>query len=82
MPFYIFQWTDEIVEHLAQHGVTPEEFQEVVEQGSGRTISRGSGLPMAFGQTSTGKFIGCVWTLIDEVELIPVTAFMVKERNR
>ena len=21
MPFYIFQWTDEIVEHLAQHGV-------------------------------------------------------------
>jgi hypothetical protein len=30
MPFYFFIWTPEIVEHLAEHGVTADEFEEVV----------------------------------------------------
>lgn len=81
MPFYIFQWTEELIEHLGQHGVSPEEFQEVVESGSGRTISRSSGLPMAIGLTSTGKVIGCVWDPVDDVEVIPVTAYEITERQ-
>lgn len=28
MPWYDFFWYDENVEHLAEHGVTPEEFEE------------------------------------------------------
>ena len=30
MPFYLFIWNDEIEEHIAEHGITPEEFEEVV----------------------------------------------------
>ncbi len=30
MPYYEFQWDDETIEHLDQHGVSPEEFEEVV----------------------------------------------------
>ena len=29
MPYYFFVWTPEIVEHLAEHDVTPEEFEEL-----------------------------------------------------
>lgn len=30
MPWFGFFWTQEIIDHLAEHGVTPEEFEEVV----------------------------------------------------
>ncbi len=30
MPYFFFQWTDEIIEHLAEHGITPEDFEKVV----------------------------------------------------
>ena len=31
MAFFFFHWDDEIIEHLAQHGVTQDEFAEVVQ---------------------------------------------------
>jgi len=30
MPHALFVWNDEIVAYLSQHGVTPDEFEEVV----------------------------------------------------
>ena len=30
MPYFEFLWTDEIIEHLADHGVTVDEFEHVV----------------------------------------------------
>lgn len=30
MPYYIFQWTDEIIAHLAEHGVSPDDFEAIV----------------------------------------------------
>lgn len=30
MPYFFFIWSEEIVEHLAQHDVTPDQFEEVV----------------------------------------------------
>jgi hypothetical protein len=30
MPFYFFIWTDEALAHIEEHGVSPEEFEEVV----------------------------------------------------
>ncbi len=29
MPFYIFHWTDEAIRHIAEHGITQDEFEEV-----------------------------------------------------
>lgn len=53
MPFYFFIWTPEIIEHLAEHDVTPDEFEEVVSHPEVEGISRSSGNPVAFGYTST-----------------------------
>ncbi len=31
MPYFDFKWTDEIIEHLDEHGVSPEDFEEAYE---------------------------------------------------
>jgi len=54
MPFYFFVWTPEIVEHLAEHGVTQDEFEEIVCTPEGEAASRSTGNPLAFGTTRAG----------------------------
>jgi len=61
MPHVLFLWNDEIVEYLAQHGVTVDEFEEVVLASETVHTSRFSGRPIVFGETSTGKFLACVF---------------------
>lgn len=79
MPFYIFHWTDEALEHIAEHGVTRDEFAEVVMDATDFQASRSTGLPIVFGTTSTGKRLACVFEWVDEleIEIIPVTAYEV-----
>ena len=75
MPFYWFVWTDEIIEHLAQHGVTREEFAAVVCNPQWQGNSASSGRPMATGWTEEGRYLLCVYEFIDEVTILPVTAY-------
>ena len=75
MPFYLFYWTDENLEHVEEHGITQEEFEEVVCDPDETDTSRTSGRPMALGETSTGKYIACIYELLDETTVYPVTAF-------
>jgi hypothetical protein len=75
MPYYFFVWTPEIVEHLAEHGVTPEEFEEVVSDPECEDVSRSSGNPIAFGSTWAGRSICCVYKRHDEDTIEPVTAY-------
>jgi hypothetical protein len=80
MPFYIFHWTDEAIQHIAEHGVTQDEFTEVVMDATNIQASRRTGLPIVFGTTSTGKRLACVFEWVDEfeMEVIPVTAYEVR----
>ena len=55
MPFYFFVWDGENERHLAEHGVTMEEFAEVVCDPDRLERSRSSGRPIAFGYTSMGS---------------------------
>jgi site-specific DNA recombinase len=66
MPFFLFQWDGENEAHLAEHGVTRDEFAEVVCDPDHVETSRTSGRPIAFGYTSTGKYLACVYELLDE----------------
>ena len=75
MPFYLFVWNDAIVQHLAEHGVLPEEFEEVVCSPQSTKSSRTAGRPVAFGETVEGRSLVCVYELLDEVTVLPVTAF-------
>ena len=79
MPVYFFIWNDQIEEHLASHGVTPEEFEEVVCDPDEVDRSHSSGRPIAFGETSTGKYLACVYELLDDMTVLPVTAYEVED---
>lgn len=66
------------VQHLLEHDVSIEEAEEVLlDRGSGRAPSRSSGLPTAFGWTSTGRFLAVVYEVVDDDPLMlrPVTAY-------
>jgi uncharacterized DUF497 family protein len=75
VPWYEFIWDGENEDHLAEHGVTPEEFAEVVSNPDRIEPSRSSGRPIAFGPTSTGKYLACVYELLDEFTVYAITAF-------
>ena len=78
MPFYFFHWTNEIVEHLAENGVSPEEFEKVVQDSfSETTTSRSTGRPARNGLTEEGRSLFCVfnWLDRDETHIEPVTAY-------
>ena len=79
MPFYLFIWNDEIEEHLMTHGVTPDEFEQIVCDPDDVDESRSSGRPVAFGETSSGKYLACIYELLDDTTVLPVTACEVEE---
>jgi hypothetical protein len=78
MPIYFFNWTAEIVEHLADNDVTPEEFEMVVQDDrSELVISRSTGRPARIGVTDDGRILFCVFDWIDDeqTEIEPRTAY-------
>ena len=79
MPYYFFVWTPEIIDHLAEHDVTPEEFEEVVSDPDDEDVSRSTGNPIAFGSTSAGRFLCCVFKRLGDDVIEPVTAYDVDE---
>ena len=66
------------VQHCAQHGVTKE---EVFEHATDVDISRSSGRPVVFGDTSTGRHLMVVYEEIDADTVYPVTAYDVPRRH-
>jgi hypothetical protein len=79
MAFFNFLWTDEIVEHVAEHGINQDDYEGVVSNPVSRGFSRSSGLPAAWGYTKDGRYIMAVYEKIDDLTILPVTAFEVPE---
>jgi hypothetical protein len=75
MPYFEFLWTDEIVEHLAEHGVNPDDFERVVMQPLWVGVSRSSDRPCCWGETADGRRLFCVYEYLDDVTIVPVTAY-------
>jgi hypothetical protein len=63
------------VHHIAEHDLTKEEAEEVLANPERLGTSRSSGLPIAFGTTSTGRYIAVVFQEIDADTVKPVTAY-------
>lgn len=66
------------VQHIAEHEISKEEVEEVLENPDGIETSRSSGRPIAFGQTSTGRLIAVVYDEVEEDAVYPVTAYEVE----
>jgi uncharacterized DUF497 family protein len=77
MAYFHFLWTDELVEHLAEHGVSQEDFEEVVSEPERRGESRSTGRPCCWGETSDDRYLFCVYEYLDEMTIIPITGYEV-----
>jgi hypothetical protein len=72
-------------QHIAEHDVTPEEVEEVLNDGDSRTTySASSGRPITFGWTAAGRYLAVVWEEVDAEPLTvyPVTAYPAPEPSR
>ena len=79
MPYYEFLWTDEILAHLAEHGVSRDDFEEVVSNPRRVGVSRSTGRPCCWGEAPDGRQLFCVYEFLDDVTIIPVTAYEVSD---
>jgi hypothetical protein len=79
MPWYLFLWDVETEAHLAQHDVTPDEFEEVVSNPDSVGESHSTSRPIAFGNTSSGKYLACIYELVDQETVLPVTAYEIED---
>jgi len=73
--YFDFVWTNEIVQHLAEHRVKPEDFEEVVSYPDLRATSRSSGRPCCWAELEDGRYILCVYEYLDDNTFLPVTAY-------
>jgi hypothetical protein len=65
------------VQHIAEHDISKEEVEEVLDHPEGIEQSRSSGLFIAFGETSIGRLIAVIYEEIDDESAYPVTAYEV-----
>jgi hypothetical protein len=77
MPFYLFLWNDLIEQHLHENDVTAEEFESVVCNPQSVDKSNSSDRRIAFG-TVNGRFLACIYDMLDDATVLPVTAYEVE----
>jgi hypothetical protein len=69
--------------HIAEHGLSPGEVESVLhDPAASHDVSGSSGRPIAFGTTSTGRFIAVVYEVQnpdDPLVIRPITAYEVPE---
>ncbi len=65
------------VRHIAEHGITIEEVEDVLYAAEEVVASQSSGRPITFGETSTGKYLAVVFEVVEEdpLAVYPVTAY-------
>ena len=69
------------VQHCAEHDITKEEVEEVLQIATDSDTSRSSDRPVLFGDTSTGRHIMVVYEEIDPDTAYPITAYEVPRRK-
>jgi uncharacterized DUF497 family protein len=82
MPWYDIIWNYEPggnVDHVTEHGLTPEEVEAVICNPLEKTTSHASGRPVVTGYTPDGRLILVVYEEIDNVTVYPVTAYEVED---
>lgn len=82
MPWYEVVWNYEPggnVEHIAEHGLTPDDVEAVIYNPLDSTTSRSSGRPVVTGYAPDGRLVFVVYEEIDDTTIYPVTAYEVDE---
>jgi hypothetical protein len=79
MAYLHFIWTDETVAHIAENAISQDEFEAIVCNPASKGLSRSTGMPVAWGHTSDGRYIMAVYEEVDPATVVPVTAYEVPE---
>lgn len=84
MNFVQVIWDDEDapdgnVQHIAEHGLTIDDVEWVLENPTEEGISESTGRPCCFGYTPAGDYIIVVYEQVDDDTILPVTAYEVPE---
>jgi hypothetical protein len=77
MPYYEFFWTEAIVDHLAEHDVTQDDFENAVSHPILTESSDSSGRPACRGFALDGRLLFCVYEYLDDLTVLPFTAYEV-----
>lgn len=70
-----FIWTPEIEQHLAEHGVTVDDYEYAFENLFREGNSVTSDLPAFLGPALDGRTLFGVYRLIDDIDAEPVTTY-------
>lgn len=84
MRFFQIIWDDDDepegnVEHIAEHGLTTDDVEYVIENPTAEDASHSSGRPCFFGYTPGGDYIIVIYELVATDVIYPVTAYDVPE---
>ncbi|MFV1968608.1 MAG: hypothetical protein ACC628_24570 [Pirellulaceae bacterium] len=79
MPYFFFVWDPEREEKLELHGVDMEDFETVVQNPAKVESSRSSDRYIAFGYSADDRWMACVYEMLDEVTVLPITAYYPEE---
>jgi uncharacterized DUF497 family protein len=82
MRFVYIIWDDDNEEHIAEHGLDPEDVEFVLENADSDSFSNSSGRPCCFGYTLDGDYIIVIYDELDEDTIYPVTAYEVPRRTK
>ncbi len=84
MRFFQVVWDDDDepegnVRHIAEHGLTIEDVEYVLQNPTAEGTSDSSRWPCCFGYTPGGDFVIVVYQQINEETIYPLTAYEVPE---
>ena len=63
------------VQHISEHGVTPEEVEQVLGNVTLLDVSRSSECAIAIGETQAGRELVVAFEEVDENAFYPITAY-------
>ena len=78
MPYFEFFWNDETLEHLDEHGVSREDFELIVCNPDEIGESDSTARPCCWGEATDGRYLLCVFERLDELTILPITAYEVR----
>ncbi len=67
------------VQHIAEHGLSKDDVEEVLYGIHELDTSRRSGRPLAFGFTSADAYVCVAFEWVDDETVYPVTAYPLEE---
>lgn len=82
MAWFDYLWLegeDGNLAHIAEHGLSPDDIERVIENYIAEETSRSSGRPIRFGFAPDGRYIAVVFEWVDDETVYPVTAYEVEE---